>query len=105
MTIPVWVSSAACAGSVALMFDPDRVDEALALCRRCDHVEACRELLGEVKAAAWQGVPVKGVWAGLTEDDRKRRRGPSKPRTTQQRERDELRARIHNARPRELVGR
>jgi hypothetical protein len=98
-----WTLDAACADDLDTMFDPSKVDEALALCARCDYVGPCHQLYLEVRRSAW-GNPVKGVWANTTEEQRQPRRGPSKQRrTTQQRQRDEvaaMRARVHVSRPR-----
>jgi hypothetical protein len=59
-----WKSDAACRGrDPSIFFDPEHERVALAICSFCDVRDQCLELVTD-------GLPVGGVWAGLTELDR-----------------------------------
>ena len=59
-----WKLQAACRGrDPAIFFDPEREHTALAICSFCDVRQQCLELVTD-------GLPVDGVWAGLSEPSR-----------------------------------
>ena len=62
-----WRDEAACRGTFNLMFDPERVDIAMAFCAYCPVSDEC-------EATRLASKPVAGVWAGVIQEKGERSR-------------------------------
>lgn len=74
-----WRLRAACLGMSNLMFDMDRIEDALDVCRSCDVVPECREAVMSDGYLRRAYVAVGAVVGGLPPSKLKARRSDAKP--------------------------
>jgi len=77
----IWRVRAACLGMSDLMFDQDRVEDALDVCRGCDVIAECREavLSDSYLRRAYASKEVSAVVGGLAPYQLRKRRSDAKP--------------------------
>lgn len=72
----VWRDRAACLGMSDLMFDPDRTEEALDVCRECEVVEPCRThvMSDPFLRRVYASKEISAVVGGMTPAELRKRR-------------------------------